>query len=108
MTQFKSKPADDLELYEVIVAAYPDKFQEGDDDIWDDVMEFVEETFGDIDNVCDLIGRLVLLSSPMVSAISKNAAHCLGKVVIENGQTHMIAAISRKYQHPTTTEGNDQ
>lgn len=92
----KPKPADDLELYELIVAAYPEKFQDEDDDIWDDVMEFAEEQFGDIDNLCDLLGRLVMLSSPMVSAINKEAFHCLGKVSINDGSVNMISAISRK------------
>lgn len=101
MENFKPKPADDLELYELIVAAYPDKFQEGDDDIWDEVMEFAEEKFGDLENLCDLLGRLVLLASPMVSAISNEVVHCLGQVAIKDGQAQMISAISRKVALPT-------
>lgn len=38
-----AKPIDDLELYELIVAAYPDRFDENsDEDIWDEVMEFAD------------------------------------------------------------------
>ena len=91
------KPIDELELYELIVAAYPDKFDENsDDDIWDEVMEFAEEEFGDLDNLCELLGRVVLLTSPLGSAISGELSHCLGKVTIQNGQAHMIAAVQRR------------
>jgi len=96
LSKFNSKPADDIELYDVIVAAYPDVFHDGDDDIWDDVMDFVEDKFGDIDQLCDLLGRLVMLSSPMVSSINKEAVHCLGSVTIKGGNAYMISAISRK------------
>lgn len=96
MKEFKVKPATELEIYELMVAAYPDRFQEGDDDIWDEVMEFAEELFGDLDVLGDLLGRLVLLAHPMVSAINKEVTHCLGPITIADGNIHMISAIQRK------------
>ncbi|MFG1487660.1 hypothetical protein ABMA58_00250 [Oceanospirillum sp. HFRX-1_2] len=89
-------PASDLELYEVIVAAYPDKFNEnGDKDIWDDVMEFVEEEIGDTEAIMELIGRMAYLTNPMQSAITGKARHCIGPVTIADGKVHMMAAIKR-------------
>lgn len=97
MRAFKPQPADELEIYELMLAAYPDRFQEGDDDIWDEVMEFAENQFGDLDVFGDLLGRLVLLTHPMVSALGpKEVTHCLGKIAIADDNVHMIAAIQRK------------
>lgn len=89
-------PASDLELYEVIVAAYPDKFDENaEGDIWDDVMEFVEEEIGDTEAIMELIGRMVYLTNPMQSAIAGKVSHCIGPVTINNNQAHMMSAIQR-------------
>ena len=91
------KPIDDLELYELIVAAYPDRFDENSENcIWDEVMDFAEEQFGDLDNLCELLGRVVLLTSPLGSVITGELAHCLGKVEIRDGQAHMTAAVQRR------------
>ena len=95
-------PASDLELYEVIVAAYPDKFDENaDGDIWDDVMEFVEEEIGDTEAIMELIGRMVYLTSPLRSAITDNISHCIGPVTITDNQSHMMAAIQRDIKTQT-------
>lgn len=93
----------DLELYELVVAMYPEKFADRDeagDDLWDEVMEFVEdELVGEL--LCDeqglreLLGRLVLLTMPMGSALTGKARHCLGTVEIRDGQAYMTAAVSR-------------
>ncbi|GAA4652358.1 hypothetical protein GCM10023116_46420 [Kistimonas scapharcae] len=92
-----AKPIDDLELYELIVAAYPEKFDaNSEDDIWDEVLEWAEEEFCDIDALSRLLGRLLYLTSPMQSAISGEYVHCLGKVDIKDGQANMVAAVSRR------------
>lgn len=93
----------DLELYELVVAMYPEKFADRDeagDDLWDEVMEFVEdELVGEL--LCDeqglreLLGRLVLLTMPMGSALTGKVRHCLGTVEIRDGQAYMTAAVSR-------------
>ena len=102
----KMKNADrisDLELYELVVAMYPEKFAERDeagDDLWDEVMEFVEddlvgELLCDEQGLRELLGRLVLLTMPMGSAITGKVRHCLGTVEIRDGQAYMTAAVSR-------------
>jgi hypothetical protein len=106
----KNAPAlTDLELYEVLVAAYPEKFGERDeegDDLWDEVMEFADSICADMDEteLRRMIGRLVFLSMPMQGALSGEAKHCLGKIKILGGQAHMTAAVSRKI---VIEEGDD-
>lgn len=100
-----AKPLSDLELYELIIAAYPDKFDEySEDDPWDDVMEFVDEQFGDIEIVSELLGRVVMLTSPLGSALSGQMHHCLGKVEIKDGQSYMMAAVSRRVNIEETAQ----
>lgn len=90
------KPATDLELYEIMVAAYPDTFNdESDDCIWDEVMQFAEDMFGNIELLSELLGRIVLLTSPMTSAINGELSHCLGKVQVKKGKAYMTTAIKR-------------
>jgi len=92
----KAKPVDDLELYEIIVAAYPEEFNaESEDDIWDQVMEFAEEKF-DIEAISDFLGRLVYMTMPMASPFTGKHYHCLGKVSITDGNANMESAISRE------------
>lgn len=92
----KVKPATDLELYEIMVAAYPDTFNENsNDDIWDEVMAFAEDMFGDIELFSEFLGRIVLLTSPMTSAINGELSHCLGKVEVKKGKAYMTTAIKR-------------
>lgn len=95
-TKMNAKPLTELELYELIIAAYPDEFDESTGDIWDLVMEFVEEELGDIDVICDLLGRVAMLTSPLGSAISGELYHCLGAVTIKNGKASMTAAVQRR------------
>ncbi|KSQ02024.1 hypothetical protein APB72_27090 [Pseudomonas aeruginosa] len=93
----------DLELFELIVAMYPEKFaarEEAGDDLWDEVMEFVEDDLvGELlcseEGLRELLGRVVLLTMPMASAITGQARHCLGPIEIRNGQAYMTAAVTR-------------
>lgn len=98
-----TNPLDDLELFELIVAAYPEKFAEREaagEDIWDEVMAFIEDDLcldelQDWQGLARLLGRVVMLTMPMQGAISGGARHCLGPIEIRNGQAYMTAAVSR-------------
>ena len=91
-----AKPVDDLELFELIVAAYPERFDENADGcIWDEVMDFAEEKFGGIEEVSELLGRVTLLTNPMSSVITSEVSHCLGKVEISKGSVNMTACVRR-------------
>jgi hypothetical protein len=90
----KYQPLDDLEIFELFSAAFPEKFQGSDDDTWDAVQDFAE-SFGGFDEIADLLGRVVMLTMPMESGLTKRLRHCIGEVKVKDGQVSMIATVSR-------------
>lgn len=90
----KHKPLDDLEMFELICAAYPERFTGDEDESFNDVSEFVDEIEG-FDDVSELLGRVVMLTMPMRSELTDRYSHCLGEVTIKNGTAQMIAAVRR-------------
>jgi len=90
------KALDELELYELIRLAYPEKFPEDDDETWDAISYFVEDELVGTDAIADLLGRVVMLSMPMHSELSGMGFHALGEVITKtNGEATMIAAVKR-------------
>ncbi|WP_111639947.1 hypothetical protein [Marinomonas shanghaiensis] len=93
----KSKPLDDLEMYELLLLAYPEKFEAIDDE--EEAFEFAQELANDLsgwEEIADLLGRIVMLSQPMGGALSGNLQHCLGDVKVKDGQILMLAAVKRE------------
>lgn len=90
----KIQPLDDLEMFELLRAAYPDKFIDEGDETWEEAQQFADEIHG-WDNIADLLGRVVLLTMPMKSGLTERLSHCLGNVIIGNESVNMIAAVSR-------------
>lgn len=96
----KAARISDLELYELVVAMYPEKFasrDEAGDDLWDEVMEFVDEELcgellQDEQGLRSLLGRILLMTHPIGSALSGNLYHALGTVQVEGDQVLMTAA----------------
>ena len=93
----KHKPLDDLEMFELLQLAYPDRFPDDENETWDDAMEFAGE-FGSFEHLADLLGRVAMLTMPMQSGLTKRPSHCLGQVVIINGQATMVAAVRRDFK----------
>lgn len=102
MSYMPSKPQalSQLELYELFVALYPDKFpvkDEDEDDQWDKVLAYVEEVTSDDsseDNpVLDLLARIVYLAPLMQSPLTDKVDHVLGKPFGERG---FISVIKRQ------------
>jgi hypothetical protein len=94
------KALDDLELFEILVAAFPEKFaarEEAGDDLWDEVQEFAEDLCADmdIDQLSRLLARLVMLSSPMEAALSGERVHALGTVEIRGDKVFMSGGAKR-------------
>lgn len=89
----KPTPLSALELYELLCAAYPDKFSD-DDEGWDAVMDFADGIEG-VDEIADLLGRIVTLTNPIFSGLTGKAYHALGGVAVKDGQVHMVAAVKR-------------
>lgn len=98
---FSRIPAlDDLELYEILVAAFPEKFADRDeagDDLWDEVQDFAEELCDNMEvpDLCQLLARLVMLSSPMQTAIRGELVHALGTVEIQGDRVMMTGGAKR-------------
>lgn len=90
----KAKPLDDLEMFDLLQAAYPEKFADDNDDTWEAAQQFAEELSG-WDAVADLLGRVAMLTMPMESGMTKRFSHCLGKVTIKDGSAQMMAAVRR-------------
>lgn len=93
----KVTPLDDLEMFEILQAAYPEKFSGDDDETWEAAQEFADEISG-WDQIADLLGRVAMLTMPMESGMTKRMSHCLGKVEVVRGQAMMIAAVRRDMQ----------
>jgi hypothetical protein len=90
----RAKPLDDLELFDLLKAAYPEKFEEDDDATWDAAQQFADDISGWQD-VAELLGRVVMLTMPMEGGITGRLYHCLGVVTIEDDVTHMTAVVRR-------------
>lgn len=105
----KAKYLDDLELYELIVAAYPERFGERDengDDLWDEVNSFVEEELcgellQDEYGLRQFLGRILLLTNPVRASLSGELFHALGKVEIKGDQVLMLGGAKARVTLPT-------
>lgn len=98
-----SRPLEDLELFELMVAAYPEKFaarEASGDDIWDEVMEFADDLCAEMDQaeLCKLMGRIVMLTMPMQAGITGEGRHALGPIEVREGKALMTAAVSRPFK----------
>ena len=101
------KPIDYMGMYELLVAAYPEKFKEGDECIWNEVIEFADSISG-FNGIADLIGRVVMLTMPMTSPISGDSFHCLGVVAHKGGNAHITPIIKRKVMSTDNEIENQQ
>lgn len=90
----KPRPLTDLEMFELLQIAYPEKFTDESDDSWDEAMDFAECISG-FDNLADLLGRVVMMAMPMTSPLTGEAHHVLGKINISGGEVFMMAAVKR-------------
>lgn len=90
----KAEPLNDLEMFELMQAAYPEKFKGDDDEAFDAANAFADEIQG-WDEIADLLGRVAMLTMPMESGLTKRMSHCLGPVSIKDGRAHMMAAVRR-------------
>ena len=90
----RAKPLDDLEMFEILQAAYPEKFIGESDETFEAANQFADDIQG-WDEIADLLGRVVMLTMPMESGMTKRLSHCLGAITIKEGSAQMIAAVRR-------------
>ncbi|MFV0662736.1 hypothetical protein [Denitromonas sp.] len=93
------KPLDDLEMFELLKAAYPERFPDEEDATWEAAQQFADEISG-WDAIADLLGRVVMLSMPMKSGLTERLSHCLGAVSVRGGAVQMEAAVRRDFHAP--------
>lgn len=95
-----TKPLDDLEMHELLRLIYP-KFIRSDEDHYFDLSQDIGETEiplgddGESCTLCELLGRVVMLTMPMQNSLSGGYSHCLGEVVISDGSASMMAVVRR-------------
>lgn len=95
------KPLDDLEMFELLQAAYPEKFPDEEDETFEAAQEFADNISG-WDEIADLLGRVVMLALPLPSGLTGALYHCLGKLIpIKDGYPRMIAAVKREVEGET-------
>lgn len=90
----KATPLDDLEMFELLQAAYPEKFPDDEDETWEAAQEFADSISG-FDDVAELLGRVVMLTMPMESGLTGRLSHCLGRVEFTETRAIMVAAVRR-------------
>lgn len=94
-------PLSDLEMYELIYAAYPEKFRsiEDEDECMDAVINYIEDTYG-FDDLADLLGRVVMMSYPLQSSLSKKHYHTLGTFQLSEDKKNIViqALVKREYK----------
>lgn len=91
----KHVPLNDLEMFELMRAAYPERFKDDENETWNDVMDFAD-TINGFDEIADLLGRVATLAMPMTSPFDGEAHHVLGSVVISETGVSMCAAVKRE------------
>lgn len=91
----KHQPLDDLEMVELIWAAYPERFKDESNEDWEAALQLAEEIDG-FDDLADLLGRVVMLTIPAASSFTGDYYHTLGKVVKGGGSWNMVAAVKRE------------
>jgi hypothetical protein len=77
------KPLDELEMFELLQAAYPGQFEGDDDIVIEKALDFVGE-IGDFDVLADLLARVIMLAPQLKSPLTGQIYHCLGKRIDEN------------------------
>lgn len=86
---------DELEMFDVMRLAYPERFKDESDETFDAALEFADSING-FEEIADLLGRVVMLSVPMKSGLTGKLYHCLGNVQISGGEVDMCAAVKRE------------
>lgn len=96
----KTKPLDDLEIHELLSLIYPEHIKSDDDEYFDlsqeiGETEIIMSDYGDSVTLSELLGRVVMLTMPMKSAICGKYSHCLGKIEVSGDSINMMAVVRR-------------
>ena len=95
-----ARPLDSLEMHELLRLIYPQHIRSDDDEYFDLSADICDNTMVDLGDgfkvsLADLLGRVVMLTMPMQSALDGGFSHCLGEITIKDGSAHMMAVVRR-------------
>lgn len=90
----KTQPLDDLEMFELLQACYPEKFPDDEDETFEAALNFADDLSG-FEELADLLGRVVMLTMPMKSGLTERLSHCIGRVEFAGNSASMVAAVRR-------------
>lgn len=96
-----ARPLDDLEMHELLRLIYPQHIRSDDDEYFGLSADVCDNTMVDLGDgfevsLAELLGRVVMLTMPMQSALGGDGfSHCLGEVMIKDGAAHMMAVVRR-------------
>lgn len=100
------EPLDELEMVELLIAAYPERFPNGVNENWDAALEFADQLSG-FDAIAGLLSRIALLTMPAHSGLTGRLAHALGPVTFtDSGEARMVAAVRRHIPRPAPKAGD--
>lgn len=103
----RAKPLDELEMFDLLRAAYPEKFTNETDKTYEEAQNFANELCG-WEDVSELLGRIVMLTMPMESAITNIQRHVLGTVTYKDGRAILEGAVFRDIYIPIAGDNNEK
>ncbi|MDY6884049.1 MAG: hypothetical protein SWL02_09770 [Pseudomonadota bacterium] len=74
----KYQPLSDLEVFDLLRAAYPEKFTDDSDETWEATQEFFDQLSG-YDELADFMGRVMMLAPVYEFPATKTLNHVLFK-----------------------------
>ena len=100
-----AEPLTELEMFDLLRLAYPEKFADDEDETWEKAMAFADQLEG-FDELADLLGRVVMLTSPISSPLTWEVFHALGAVSVKDGKSTLVAAVKRPVKEEKENESN--
>ena len=100
-----AEPLTDLEMFDLLSLAYPDKFPDDEDSTWEEALNFADELQG-FDELADLLGRVVMLTAPVRSPLTCEVFHALGAVFVKDGKSTLAAAVKRPVKEERDNESD--
>lgn len=95
----RATPLSERELFELLIAAFPERLNPIEEiGSWNEVMSFADSLVIEmnIEELCDLLGRIVLLTLPTKAAQLGRTVHALGSLkYAADGSFFITTAVER-------------
>ena len=95
-----ARPLDSLEMHELLRLIYPEHILSDEDMYFDLSADVAENCIVDLGDgfkvtLADLLGRVVMLTTPLESGLTGKLVHELGKVTVSDSSVQMYAVVKR-------------